>query len=656
MSLQKEITLILLVVILLFVGLYHAIERIIVFPRYRHIDQSNADLVMQRSLFTLDREIEHLDHLGEDWAARDELADIISLGRISPEQAEQLEAERLFSRLDFCYLLDRNGAVVWGNTSGGIPTARITAAILGVSGLVGKGSAKGNSPAIRNMAGVLRTDLGVVIVATYEVTQATGNWEVVGTCLTGYYINKKWLSALAKQTGVLLEFGGCDCETPHEHLIADCLNSGSGFEHGKKFSATELAALTAKGRESPVLVRRLGGDRLEGLAVIPDLFGRHILLLKGELPMPITAMGRDVLNGAMLALVTAGFLIVIVLREAIKISVLKPITLLTRHAVSLRSSEGRAGRISGVLDSPNELGVLAREFDSMVERLAGARRLLLEQSYYSGMTELASRVMHSLRNALTPITAHLGLLREELREMPLEQMKMASRELAGGEVAPERREMLSLYIGDSVDYMAGVMGDAAGRLKSMDAAVTAIEKILAEQEKFAGIERRSEPVDLAGLIREAGALLSLNYYSNLELVCEPSLSEVGAVKGRRHALLHIFTNLISNAIEAILRSERSDGRIVIGAEIDAAAFPGMVHVMVSDNGIGIAREDLGRIFERGYTTKDHDSSGIDLHWCANTIAAMQGRLFAESAGPGGGAVMHLLIPQSVGQREEVSHP
>jgi sensor domain CHASE-containing protein len=434
MSLQKQITLILLVVIAVFTGLDHAVQRFIVFPKYRETDRVNAGQEMKRSLVTLDREIRHLDHLGQDWAAREDLAGILALGRISPEKAAQLEAELALSRLDFCYLLDRNGVLIWGNAAGVSLSTGIEAAILGGSGLVGKGG-KDSPAAIRNAAGLLYSDLGAVMVATREVTRTTEGGAVVGTCLAGYFLNKARLLALAEQTGVPLEIGGCDCEPPHDHLTAKCPLVGCGLESGEKLTAAEVAALAASGPERPVLVRDQDGDRLQCLADFPDIFGRHTLLLMGTLPMPITAMGREVLNGALLSLVTAGLLIVIVLLEAIKMSVLKPITLLTNHAVALRSNESYAGHIAGVLRSGNELGVLAREFDSMVERLARARRQLVEQSYYSGMTEVASRVMHSLRNAMTPITAHLDLLREEFRDLPLEQMKMAGQELSGDGVS-----------------------------------------------------------------------------------------------------------------------------------------------------------------------------------------------------------------------------
>jgi sensor histidine kinase regulating citrate/malate metabolism len=39
-----------------------------------------------------------------------------------------------------------------------------------------------------------------------------------------------------------------------------------------------------------------------------------------------------------------------------------------------------------------------------------------------------------------------------------------------------------------------------------------------------------------------------------------------------------------------------------------------------------------------------DNYGIGLHWCANSIGALGGRIWATSEGTGRGASMHLMIP------------
>ena len=71
--------------------------------------------------------------------------------------------------------------------------------------------------------------------------------------------------------------------------------------------------------------------------------------------------------------------------------------------------------------------------------------------------------------------------------------------------------------------------------------------------------------------------------------------------------------------------------------------PHLAHVRFTDNGQGIPAEALPRLFERGFTSKAR-GSGIGLHWCANTMAAMGGRIHATSDGPGRGACVHLLLP------------
>ncbi|MCP4400765.1 MAG: hypothetical protein GY801_26120 [bacterium] len=60
---------------------------------------------------------------------------------------------------------------------------------------------------------------------------------------------------------------------------------------------------------------------------------------------------------------------------------------------------------------------------------------------------------------------------------------------------------------------------------------------------------------------------------------------------------------------------------------------------------GLDADTLERIFQRGFSTKQEGASGIGLHWCANTISSMHGKIYAESEGKGKGACMHLLLPK-----------
>jgi sensor histidine kinase regulating citrate/malate metabolism len=87
------------------------------------------------------------------------------------------------------------------------------------------------------------------------------------------------------------------------------------------------------------------------------------------------------------------------------------------------------------------------------------------------------------------------------------------------------------------------------------------------------------------------------------------------------------------------------GVLHVGAEIVQEAEGVQLHLHCKDDGIGIAADNLDRVFEKGFSTKSKATNyGIGLHWCANAIGALGGRLWAASDGPGHGASMHLMVP------------
>ncbi|HQR47693.1 MAG TPA: ATP-binding protein, partial [Steroidobacteraceae bacterium] len=64
----------------------------------------------------------------------------------------------------------------------------------------------------------------------------------------------------------------------------------------------------------------------------------------------------------------------------------------------------------------------------------------------------------------------------------------------------------------------------------------------------------------------------------------------------------------------------------------------------TDDGVGIADQDLTRVFENGYSTKSRATNhGIGLHWCANALQAIGGSITAESS-RGKGATLRVVVP------------
>lgn len=108
------------------------------------------------------------------------------------------------------------------------------------------------------------------------------------------------------------------------------------------------------------------------------------------------------------------------------------------------------------------------------------------------------------------------------------------------------------------------------------------------------------------------------------------------VKGNPDKLLHVFVNLITNAVQAM----EHHGTLTL----ETTATSGETQVRVTDTGCGIASEALTRIFEPFYTTKPPGKgTGLGLYNIKNVIQQMHGTIGVESH-VGQGSTFTLTFP------------
>ena len=171
-----------------------------------------------------------------------------------------------------------------------------------------------------------------------------------------------------------------------------------------------------------------------------------------------------------------------------------------------------------------------------------------------------------------------------------------------------------------------------------------IEQILQDHAALSMDKRRLEPVKLSAVIQEATRLLPANGAAIVEVRVAPNVETVPAVHGHPIVIAQVLGNLIVNAAEAIQETGRVSGRIEIDAKLEMDNGREVVHLAVKDNGNGIDPEVLKNLFGRGFSTKRAKTGGIGLHWSANSVATMGGRMFAESKGIGPRRLFHIVLP------------
>jgi len=149
----------------------------------------------------------------------------------------------------------------------------------------------------------------------------------------------------------------------------------------------------------------------------------------------------------------------------------------------------------------------------------------------------------------------------------------------------------------------------------------------------------TEDLSVAGLIEDA---LQMNAGAFLRhgVTVRREFQNVPAVRVDRHKVLQVLVNLFRNAKYSLDEAAPPEKILNLGVAMNG---DGKVKITVRDNGIGIPRENLTRIFGHGFTTK-RDGHGFGLHSGALAAKEMGGSLHADSEGIGKGAVFVLELP------------
>ena len=119
----------------------------------------------------------------------------------------------------------------------------------------------------------------------------------------------------------------------------------------------------------------------------------------------------------------------------------------------------------------------------------------------------------------------------------------------------------------------------------------------------------------------------------------------------RTRLAQVFANLLNNACKYTERG----GRISVRAEIrEGAPQPGEVCVTVEDNGIGIPREFLPRLFEKFSQVepaleRSQGGLGIGLAIAQGVVEMHGGSISAHSGGTGSGSQFIVRLPLAAGE-------
>jgi len=626
-SLKTKIVLILVGIFLLYGFVDYTIQRLIIFPSFLALEREEARQDIARCVQALKREIYHLDALCHDWAAWNDTYAFVQMPTTDYVAANLVPETFVNNGLHLLYILNTTGMVVWGE----IYDARDKLPI--EMSDFPKPFFPMNHPLLApttsrtpledvKIAGVFMTGRGPMLISARPILDSANQGPIRGTLLMGRLLDDELIRTLGEQTQV--DFRITPLQQPHLEPAISAI----------------VQQLTPK---APYRITEQGADVLQIDTTFSDIKGNPALLISAQLARKISARGTSTFRYALSSLFAAGLTLLLVLLGLFQNVVLNPISRLTQHAVAI----GQTGNLNRHLLIPrqDEIGVLAQEFDQMLIQLAAARKQLLKQSYDAGMAELAAGILHNVRNALTPLLEKIEQIRMNFNTLPLPELAKAHAELQIDTLAEERRAALIKFSLLANQRLIDMIAETKAILHEATDSINQIEQILANHQQWAYCDRPTESIPLTELMHDALAFLKQEQLAVFVMQIASGFAASGSVLGNRTTLVQVFANILINAAEAIQRGGNLPGQVAIQASPEHEGERPLIHVQIRDTGAGIAPELLDQIFARGFSTKSGSPSRIGLHWCANAIAAMQGRIAVESAGLGQGACFHLWLPQ-----------
>ncbi|HEY3121198.1 MAG TPA: ATP-binding protein [Vicinamibacteria bacterium] len=257
----------------------------------------------------------------------------------------------------------------------------------------------------------------------------------------------------------------------------------------------------------------------------------------------------------------------------------------------------------------DEVGILARSFNEMVERIRESR-LLEERLHFAerstALGRLASAMAHEIRNPLNFINLSIDHLRELVSPIDARRKDDYERILSSvkGEIS-----RLNRLVGDFLSF---------GKPMRMDPRPCAVEQVLGEVASLVRPKARDQRIELELLSEDALP----------RLVADPEL------------LKTCFLNLMINALDAMPEG----GLLKVAVHRAGNGDGDGVEVSVSDTGRGMSAEDARAAFEPYFSTKD-TGIGLGLALTRKIVADHGGSISLESI-PGLGTTARIVLPTS----------
>lgn len=283
-------------------------------------------------------------------------------------------------------------------------------------------------------------------------------------------------------------------------------------------------------------------------------------------------------------------------------------------------------------DRSRELYLSMQTLEQTLDDLKSSQNQLVQTEKMASLGVLAAGVAHEINNPIGYISSNFNSLKtglQDIQEFINESQKMIEKDTSIESVRDDWQALLKKYdlkytLEDFVD-LSNETAEGLNRVK----------QIVADLRAFTREDKAEKTVvDINDTLRGSINILEnqTKYHANVIT----KLSEIPTIMGYAGKLSQVFTNLISNANQAV----DDNGTIHVFTEKTADG----IKISVQDNGHGISEDNMKNLFTPFFTTKPVGvGTGLGLS-ISHGIVEEHGGTILVSSEVGIGTIFTVLIP------------
>jgi signal transduction histidine kinase len=261
------------------------------------------------------------------------------------------------------------------------------------------------------------------------------------------------------------------------------------------------------------------------------------------------------------------------------------------------------------------VGSLRRQVRTQTDLIRQKQQELVQASRQAGMAEVATSVLHNVGNVLNSVNTSAGLLAHQVRASKVKDIAHVTTlleshrtDLPGFLGQPGRADSLLTYLKALTSHLNSEKATMLREVQELTSHIDHIKGIVAMQQTYAKVVGVTECCAVTELVDDA-LRMHADSLERRQVKVVREFDPVPELLLDKHKVLQILINLISNAKYALDGAAAPQRRLTVGVHLNGDQ---RLRISVADTGIGIAPENLARIFSHGFTTRK-DGHGFGLH-------------------------------------------